>query len=298
MNKKELAEYIENKIEKDILENTILFYGEEKDLFKEDILKFAEKILCLDLFSLDKNKAVNDLKISNNFWVKEKDEKVKQIKISEVKNFFEDAKFKALKGKKVYILDDADLLNINSQNAILKIIEEPNKGTYIFLLASQIDSILNTIKSRCTKIYLKESKNFTKIDENIFNKKLEEKNILKCKDIFLDALELNRLKYLDRYNKIIDKNNIDIIIENLEEIYEYSFQKNLKTSSAYYILLDIKKKKSYNLNLNILKYELIFGIYNTLNLKEEKITVNSQYMKTKDDYLKKNLNNLDKIIYS
>lgn len=298
MNKKELAEYIENKIKKSILENTILFYGEEKDLFKEDILKFAGKILCLDLFSLDKNKAINDIKISNNFWEKDKDEKTKQIKISEIKEFFEDIKFKALNGKKIYILDDADILNINSQNAILKIIEEPNEGTYIFLLAKQIDSILNTIKSRCTKIYLKETKEFVKIDENMLNTNLEEKNILQCKDIFLDALELNKLKYLDKYNKIIDKNNIDNIIENLEEIYEYSLQKNTKLSSAYYILLDIKKKRSYNLNLNILKYELIFGIYNTVKLKEEKIKVNKEYMKTENDYLKKNLNDLNKIIYS
>ena len=290
MNKKELAEYIENKIEKNILENTILFYGEEKDLFKEDILKFAEKILCVNLFNLDENKAVPDLKISENFWNDEK----KQIKISEVKEFFSDVKFKATKDKKIYILDDANMLNINAQNAILKIIEEPNPGTYIFLLANQIDTILNTIKSRCTKIYLKEKK----IAEDSSIENINDEKTKEIKNIFLDAVNLNKIKYIDKYNKIIDVKKIDEIIENLEKIYEYSLFKNKEVSKAYYIILDIKKKKSYNLNPNILKYELIFGIYNTINLKSESLNIEKSYMKKEEKYIKKDLNNLNKLIYS
>ena len=52
---------------------------------------------------------------------------------------------------KVAIIDAADDLNINSANAILKILEEPNVNSYIILIAHNEASLLPTIKSRCTK---------------------------------------------------------------------------------------------------------------------------------------------------
>ena len=262
MNKKEVNEYIENKINNNILENAIIFYGEEKDLFKEEILGFAGKVLCVDLFSLEENmeKPIPDLKIFETFWNKE--EKT-NIKIKDVKDFFSDINLKGTNGKKVYILDDADLLNINAQNAILKLIEEPNKGVYIFLIANKIDTLLKTIKSRCTKIYLHENiKTKYNFLEDEFGKKLE--------DIFLDALKLSRLKYIDKYNKLIDKKDVEYIIQNIEEIFEYSLEKNTDIAPSNEVLLDIKKKKSYNLNLNILKSELILGIYNSIKYKDKK----------------------------
>lgn len=261
MNKKEVKEYIENKIEKNILENAIIFYGEEKDLFKEDILSFAGKILCIDLFYLNEieNKPVPDLKIFETFW---NNEEKTNIKIKEVKDFFEDINFKGSSGKKVYILDDADLLNINAQNAILKLIEEPSPGVYIFLIAKKIDTLLKTIKSRCTKIYLHED---SKKRYNF----LEDEQGKKIQDIFIDAVKLSRLKYIDKYNKLINRNDIEYIIQNIEDIFEYSLERNSKIAPANETILDIKKKKSYNLNLNILKTELILGIFNSIKFKDK-----------------------------
>lgn len=50
---------------------------------------------------------------------------------------------------KIMIIDEAQKLSISAQNALLKILEEPNPTTIIFLITHEIDKILSTVKSRC-----------------------------------------------------------------------------------------------------------------------------------------------------
>jgi len=54
-----------------------------------------------------------------------------------------------MNGYKVAVLDEADLLNEESGNALLKIIEEPPAKSIIFLLTEDDTKILSTIRSRC-----------------------------------------------------------------------------------------------------------------------------------------------------
>lgn len=49
---------------------------------------------------------------------------------------------------KVYIIDDAECMTPEAQNALLKVLEEPPSGVIIMLLARECDKILTTIKSR------------------------------------------------------------------------------------------------------------------------------------------------------
>lgn len=49
---------------------------------------------------------------------------------------------------KMYIFDAADRMTPQAQNALLKIIEEPPKRVYIFLLCENTASILQTVRSR------------------------------------------------------------------------------------------------------------------------------------------------------
>jgi DNA polymerase-3 subunit delta' len=51
------------------------------------------------------------------------------------------------------IIDNAELLTREAQNAILKIAEEPPPSTFLILIASDIDGIAPTILSRLQKIY-------------------------------------------------------------------------------------------------------------------------------------------------
>lgn len=56
---------------------------------------------------------------------------------------------------KIYIVDDAQLMTVQAQNALLKTIEEPPAYAVILLLTSNEDSFLPTILSRCVKLKLK-----------------------------------------------------------------------------------------------------------------------------------------------
>ena len=50
---------------------------------------------------------------------------------------------------KIYIVNDADKLTLQAQNALLKTIEEPPAYAVILLLADNPDALLPTITSRC-----------------------------------------------------------------------------------------------------------------------------------------------------
>lgn len=53
---------------------------------------------------------------------------------------------------KIYVIYDAQLMNENAQNALLKTIEEPEPYGIIFLLTDNEDSFLQTIRSRCIRL--------------------------------------------------------------------------------------------------------------------------------------------------
>ena len=54
-----------------------------------------------------------------------------------------------ISSRKVYIIDDADLMTQESQNCLLKTLEEPPAFSTIILIGSNENAFLPTIKSRC-----------------------------------------------------------------------------------------------------------------------------------------------------
>lgn len=56
---------------------------------------------------------------------------------------------------KIYIVDEAEKMNIQAQNALLKTIEEPPAYGIILLLTTNADAFLPTILSRCITLNLK-----------------------------------------------------------------------------------------------------------------------------------------------
>ena len=56
---------------------------------------------------------------------------------------------------KIYIVDEAEKMNQQAQNALLKTIEEPPAYAVILLLTTNADSFLPTILSRCITLNLK-----------------------------------------------------------------------------------------------------------------------------------------------
>ncbi|MBP7051530.1 MAG: DNA polymerase III subunit [Phycisphaerae bacterium] len=57
-----------------------------------------------------------------------------------------------LSKRKVYIVSEAEKLNANSQNALLKVLEEPPSYCTIILLCTRLEELLPTIRSRCQLI--------------------------------------------------------------------------------------------------------------------------------------------------
>lgn len=57
--------------------------------------------------------------------------------------------------RKIYIVDEAEKMNVQAQNALLKTIEEPAPYAVILLLTTNADMFLPTILSRCVRLNLK-----------------------------------------------------------------------------------------------------------------------------------------------
>ena len=60
---------------------------------------------------------------------------------------------------KIFIVDEAELIDRTGQNALLKTLEEPPAQTYLFLITSRPQRLLPTIRSRCQSVQ------FTTLDD-------------------------------------------------------------------------------------------------------------------------------------
>lgn len=79
----------------------------------------------------------------------------KNIAVSQIRNLKSDAFIKPHMAKaRVFIIDSADTMNEQSQNALLKILEEPPGTTFFILIAESKAALLETIISRCVVLTL------------------------------------------------------------------------------------------------------------------------------------------------
>ena len=62
---------------------------------------------------------------------------------------------------KVYVVDEAEKMTVQAQNALLKTIEEPPAYAVIILITTNQEAFLPTILSRCVQLKLKPLKDFT-----------------------------------------------------------------------------------------------------------------------------------------
>jgi len=154
---------------------------------------------------------------------------------------------------KIVMIDNIENLNLNSSNALLKALEEPNNNTFFFLIYNNASKILNTIRSRCLEFKfffnLPERKRIFAEISKTYNLKYDVNNI---GDIFYYDTPGNLLKYFS----ILNDSNIDII--------------NDKLSCVYYLIEKYKNKQDHEL----LKFASFFveQFYNQLSLN------NSQHL--------------------
>ena len=180
-----------------------------------------------------------------NFFLLDINNDSSSIKIDQVRNLIEFTnKSSYSKEIKIVMIDNAESLNLNSYNALLKSIEEANKNTFFFIIHNSSYKILNTIKSRC-------------LEFKIFFSELEKKNILKklinqngfefngdsiYRDLYFDTPG-NLLNYFllikecQRENK---DDNLSIILYLMEK-----FRKDKKKEILFFLSLLIDKFYNY-----------------------------------------------------
>jgi DNA polymerase-3 subunit delta' len=75
------------------------------------------------------------------------------VKIDEVREAVAATAYKPFEGRRrVVVLDEADALTPESQNALLKSLEEPPASSVFILVCSRPETLLATVRSRCSRL--------------------------------------------------------------------------------------------------------------------------------------------------
>src|SRR4029079_3582892 len=75
------------------------------------------------------------------------------LRVEQMRQIEKEANFRPFEGKaRVFLIDEADKLNDNSANALLKVLEEPPRTSFLILITARPAMLLPTILSRCQVI--------------------------------------------------------------------------------------------------------------------------------------------------
>ena len=168
---KEVNENLESILKKKLFANGYIFYGPQGIGKKETAVKFIKGIFDQYLPNSNIGEKIKDnnypdfLLIEPTYFFKgnlinrsesdpskNKKETIRIEQIRNIKNFLSQRSIES--EKKIVLIVDADLLNEAASNCLLKTLEEPTNGIFI-LLTSRLNSLLDTIISRCQIIRFK-----------------------------------------------------------------------------------------------------------------------------------------------
>ena len=255
------------------LPNKILFTGNKgigKFLLVKKFLNFV-----FENKEIDKNivRLIDENIHPNIFKIAIKNDK-KKIDIDQIREMIKFQNQSSFNNKeKFIIIKDIENLNINSSNALLKSLEEPNNNLFFFLINNSGNKIPETIKSRCIEFKLSLNINEVKlIVNNFFNDEIYEKI---CSDYINYYNSPSFLIHLVLYLKENDKNisnftidnflydliynkkyiNNSFIKNNLNKFIELYFYKNINKSKKIsyriknYFYFKLSEVKKYNLDM-------------------------------------------------
>ena len=269
--------YSENK-----LPNKILFSGEKgigKCTLAYHIVNFILSLneensydtKNLQINSENKSFKLVQNKSNPNFILIDVSADKKNIDIDQIRNLILSLNKSSFNDKpRIVLIDNIELLNINSVNALLKILEEPNDNIN-FILINNNKKILPTLKSRCL--------NF--------------------------KIQLNFNQSIDTINKILNNNIYDLL--NIDLINHYNtpgqlfyliklrnqFDLNLKEMNLKDLIFFIIKNKHYKKDfiINELIYSLIeFYLRSKISVDDiSLINIKDYFLKKINDTKKFNL---------
>ena len=230
-----------------------------------------------EILKINKNnrsfKLVNNNTSSNLYLVDIKKDK-KNIEINQIRELIDFCNKSSFNNKPRFVLiNNLELMNLNSSNALLRTLEEPNDNIY-FILINNSQKILPTIKSRCLNFNIiltqKEIKDiFSKItnqniddffNENIIPHYFTTGDFIKFYNFSIENdIDLSNISLKDLLLKIIDENHykketLDInLIYTLIQMY---FLTNIKITKNYEFytkfLHAIANIKKFNLDIESL----------------------------------------------
>ncbi|QOR34496.1 AAA family ATPase [Clostridium sp. 'deep sea'] len=211
---------------------------------------FASKVLCKDDLKTIQplsceervQKAIHpDLRI----WQTEK----KSFSVKEIRSWQKDLWLPpTLASYKVTIIDEAEKLTLQAQNALLKLLEEPPSNIVFILTCCDTSNILTTIQSRCRKV------RFNNLKANSFEKIL-------CSEITDDKL-LKFLFYLTKGSpgqalSLNEKLDIKQVRDQLNKICDLLNNNNI--DKMFVVVADIIKKEN-EVEIILLMLETIWAM--------------------------------------
>ena len=109
--------------------------------------------LALDLMHLDAGRDAREVAHPDLRWLQPEDGVIKVDSVRDVVDFLVGTPKAA--GRKIAVIEDADRMNVNAANALLKSLEEPPPESFVALSTSAPERLLPTVRSRCQQIQVK-----------------------------------------------------------------------------------------------------------------------------------------------
>ena len=275
-------ELLKNTIETESIAHSYMFVGQDGIGKQKFAISFAKMILCLSQDKEECNNCDSCIKFNTgnhpDFIKIEPDGN--SIKIAQMREMQEYIYQKPiLSSRKVFIINDAEKMTEEAQNSLLKTLEEPPEYVTIILIVSNENMMLNTIKSRCLRLYFKNISN-----ENMI-KYIKDKNTIShisdnivdmCNGSFskLESISENLDKYMEIEslckNMIERKMSIIDIFNSSESIYKS--KDDIQDILEYMIVILYNKIKEDSIYNN--KY---FNMIKIIENARKKLNSNSNY---------------------
>lgn len=268
-----IKEHLQNAIEMHKISHAYILNGQEGIGKKSLARAFAKAVQCEEGTAKACGKCHSCLQAESGnqpdiIWVTH--EKPASISVDDVRlQVNSDILIKPYSSRyKIYIIDEAQKMTVQAQNALLKTIEEPPEYGILVLLTTNADSLLPTILSRCVTLNLKplsnkEVENYLTSKEKVpdymarFAASFAQGRLGRAIDI-VSSQDFNELKdgVVNLLKNINDMELTDII----EAIKEASSHKNNIEDYIDFMMMwyrDVLMYKSTNdANLVIFKEEL------------------------------------------
>ena len=247
--------------------------------FAFHLLNSSEKETYLKDFTIHDREILKRLSNNEyvNFKIVEKKEKNSSIQIDQIRELINFCSYEASfwSPRFILILNIEDL-NSNATNSLLKLLEEPPKNTYFFLIRNSHAKIYETILSRCHKINIKMNK---KISDELLTKLLSDFNLSSSGTLdHFDAYDtpgmiIKKIIYIEE-NNLIDMSSAEIV----KFCYE-DYKKNKYLNALNFGNQIAKKLFLDNYNNNYSKYKKLYSLFEkrSKELKDFNSSVDQTY---------------------